>query len=446
MQQAPKNIYIYGSCVARDTATAMGSEAATIVGYTARHSILSEGTDASYKLPDDLGLTSAFQTRMVRQDWAGNPLDQLFAQADTLDLLLWDLMDERIGVHWFLTGEIITRSVDLMRSEAALDVLEPNTRIPFGTDTHYEGWAEKTTEFVQKLKETGLLPKTRLIKIDWAETTPDGTKTPYSMGLSPAKANKLYSRYYQHLQNLGVPTIEVPQSITTADPNHQWGLAPFHYTKGVYQYIIDHLDTPTIQGQAQPYQEQIQPKPALYTTTLSQLEALTTPELVAIGHALDCSAQTYLSDALYQALVTSWNISHPGQNLDNLTPESLWLTHIIATELSGIPWRQVFFFRGHLPVFELTWNQKILATDVVIEPEREGYSLTVRIFLRGNKLIPVAKDLLQQELIQVYTQQNPDELILATTTDSLETAYHEAKNFMDSALAPFQQVQSSKED
>ncbi|WP_421084316.1 DUF6270 domain-containing protein, partial [Rothia nasimurium] len=250
------NVYVYGSCVARDTATALGQEQANIAGYTARHSILSEGTDASYKLPADLGLTSAFQTRMVRQDWAGNPLDQLFAQADTLDLLLWDLMDERIGVHWFLTGEIITRSVDLIRSEAALDVLEPNTRIPFGTDTHYEGWAEKTTEFVQKLKETGLLPKTRLIKIYWAETTPDGTKTPYSMGLSPAKANKLYSRYYQHLQNLGVPTIEVPQSITTADPNHQWGLAPFHYTKGVYQYIIDHLDTPTIQGQTQPYQEQ----------------------------------------------------------------------------------------------------------------------------------------------------------------------------------------------
>lgn len=240
MTNSPR-IYVYGSCVARDTVAALPAGTYTLAGYTARHSVLSEGSDASKKLPASLGLNSAFQERMVRDDWAGTPLEQLFARANAVDLLLWDLTDERHGVHWFMSGEIITRSIDLIHSQPALEALEPHTHVPFGSDTHFDGWREKIDTFVGRLRDTGLLEHTRLLRINWAETTPDGQPTPASMGLSAPEANRLYTRYYEHLAATGVCTITVPADITYADPSHRWGLAPFHYTHEVYRYVIDQL-------------------------------------------------------------------------------------------------------------------------------------------------------------------------------------------------------------
>ncbi|WP_272878570.1 DUF6270 domain-containing protein [Rothia nasimurium] len=182
-------MYVYGSCVARDTVAALPAGSYTLAGYTARHSVLSEGSDASEKLPASLGLNSAFQERMVRDDWAGTPLRQLFQRAETIDIFLWDLTDERHGVHWFMSGEIITRSIDLIHSQPALEALEPHTHVTFGSDEHFEGWSEKVTNFVHRLDDAGLLERTRLLRINWAETTPDGQPTPASMGLS-ATVNK----------------------------------------------------------------------------------------------------------------------------------------------------------------------------------------------------------------------------------------------------------------
>lgn len=237
-----RGVYVYGSCVARDTFSTMSETDYSLVAYTARHSILADQTDASYKLPDDLGLSSVFQTRMVRQDWEGKELQNIVERADDIDLLLWDLVDERHGVHWFPTGEVVTRSIDLLQSEPAMDLILPDTRISFGSDLHYEGWAEKAAEVVEFLKENRLLEKTRLVRINWATSATDGTPTPASMGLSAAEANALYTRYYDRLEALGVPTITVPAEITYADPNHQWGFAPFHYTPEVYAYIRTEIE------------------------------------------------------------------------------------------------------------------------------------------------------------------------------------------------------------
>lgn len=236
MDEKPR-IYVYGSCVSRDTLEYLSPHSFKLVEYQARHSLLSQGSDASYKLPADLELPSAFQSRMVRTDWEGGKLAELGARASSIDILLWDLIDERHGVHWFPTGEIVTRSVDLLASEAASALLLPDTRISFGTDLHFEGWSEKAREFVAELTEWGLLGKTRLIRVRWAESSVDGSDVPWSMGLSAEEANSLYGRYYDFLETLGVPTIRVPAEITLADPAHRWGLAPFHYVPEVYEFI-----------------------------------------------------------------------------------------------------------------------------------------------------------------------------------------------------------------
>lgn len=243
-------VYIYGSCLSRDTIASLKPGAAKVTGYIARHSILSEGTDASYKLPSDLELESSFQVRMMMSDWRGKPLDEFFDKAEEIDIFLWDLVDERLGVHWFLSGEVVTRSLELLKSVPAKSVIEPGTHIAFGGDIHFENWCEKVNIFVDRLRKAGsLFEKTRLLKVNWAETSLNGEDVPPSMGIDSVKANKLYSRYYDYIESLGVKIIEVPSEIAVADPEHRWGHAPFHYQEAVYQFIIKNLNLDGLIGE-----------------------------------------------------------------------------------------------------------------------------------------------------------------------------------------------------
>lgn len=237
----PQKIFVYGSCVSRDTLEFLPPQSFQLVGYLARHSLLSHGTDASEKLPADLVVSSDFQARMIRKDWEGDKLDDLINMAEDIDLLIWDLIDERHGVHWFPSGEVITRSIDLLESQPAQSLLLPDTHISFGSDIHFEGWAEKAREFVTLLSTHGLLEKTRLIRVGWAEKSIDASPVPSSMGITPQDANVRYLRYYDLLEELGVPIVRVPPEITLADTSHRWGSAPFHYSLGVYEYLCEEL-------------------------------------------------------------------------------------------------------------------------------------------------------------------------------------------------------------
>lgn len=233
-------VFVYGSCVARDSFEYFPNSY-RVSQYVARHSLLADDTDASYKLPADLKLANVFQTRMLRADWGAGALNLLRRQASHFHLILWDIFDERHGVHWFSSGEVVTRSIDLVSSETAMSLIEPGTHVPFGADEHFEGWAEKATDLVQSFKEQGALERVRLLNAPWAEVNTEGHPTPVSMGVTATEANQKSQRYYAHLAALGVPTLEVPAELAIADPNHQWGEAPFHYVPAVYEYVRDAL-------------------------------------------------------------------------------------------------------------------------------------------------------------------------------------------------------------
>ena len=253
-QQLP-TLLIYGSCVSRDAAAALPRGRHRLAGYIARQSLLSAGHPASEHLPEELGLQHAFQERMVRADFAGDVFEQIRGAAGGsgaagaagaassgagVDLLLWDLTDERHGVHWFLDGGVVTRSVDALGSEAIRPLLDPDRRIPFGSELHLEGWREAAAEFKRLLEDAGLFEKTVVLEVPWAETTDDGEPVPASMGLEPAEANRLYKPYYQAVRELGFDVLTVDQPVH-ADPDHQWGLAPFHYAPDVYRRINEGL-------------------------------------------------------------------------------------------------------------------------------------------------------------------------------------------------------------
>lgn len=233
----PVRTAIYGSCVSRDTAEFAGKDIIDVAAYIARQSLLSAGSDAGDRFPDDAQVSSPFQERMMRGDFAGNVIERL-RELDGIDLLLWNLTDERHGVYLFDDGAVVTRSIDLINVPEALAAVENARHLPFGTDEHFERWSKQISTFIQTLRELGLLEKTVVLNIPWATTTVDGRPAPASMGTQPAQANKKYRRYVDLLRETGLGILEISAGEVRADPEHVWGLAPFHYSPAVYGEIL----------------------------------------------------------------------------------------------------------------------------------------------------------------------------------------------------------------
>lgn len=178
---------------------------------------------------------------MMTGDFAGDLDERLVGAAGETDVLLWDLADERHGVHVFDDGAVVTRSIDLVRAPEALTAVEDARHVPFGTDEHFELWAPRAEQLRGRLVELELFDKTLVLQVPWALVTVDGKHTPQSMGTTAMEANEAYRRYYEHLRGLGFRILELQPLGVLADPEHRWGLAPFHYTQDVYEEIVGRI-------------------------------------------------------------------------------------------------------------------------------------------------------------------------------------------------------------
>ncbi|WP_178945245.1 DUF6270 domain-containing protein [Kocuria sp. TGY1127_2] len=228
-------LFVFGSCVSRDAVERLGPGSYELRRYIARQSVISVGHDASEFLPTKLGLQHAFQERMVVGDWRGDLWEQIDS-AGEFDLLLWDLVDERHGVYWFMNGGVATRSVDALSAEPVAEVLPGEQWVPFGDEMHFEAWKEAVSEFSEGLRKRGLWEKVVVIKVPWAVEGRNGESVPPSLGLSASQANQLFEPYYSYLEALGFDVLSVAGDVF-GDSEHRWGLAPFHYIPEVYDEI-----------------------------------------------------------------------------------------------------------------------------------------------------------------------------------------------------------------
>lgn len=405
-----KKIFVYGSCVSRDTIDFLDPSTYELSGYVARHSIIAEYGDCSKYLPEDLKLDSAFQRRMILNDWSENALEGLFSSADNIDLLLLDLIDERHGVYRVEGEKFVTRSIDLLQSETALEVSQNFFHIPFGSNEHFDVWAQRAEYFVIKLRDSGLLHKTRLIKINWAELTLESLPAPSSMGITAVEANAMFERYYQHFIDLGVPVVEVPQEIVRADPKHKWGLAPFHYSNSAYLHIIKSLGL----------------KAKVLPLHFQQLEMI--DKMLA-----ECNYD-YFREGISLALAGSLKCSGVDISKQRLTPESGWLMQMLLTDLSEINWSRVWIYRGKVPVFEILIDGATLAFDINISKEDTGFELRINTFLRGDNLVEKISPILPEEFLGKHSREKSSEIILKSNSATLMDAYNESRDFMRELL------------
>lgn len=232
---------MYGSCVARDTIEFAAPGSVDLKGYVARQSLISIGSDALAHLPESMTVSSKFQERMIRADFAGGLLARVESMAPDLDVLLWDLADERHGVYRFPDDTVATRSIDTMRIPELEERFAEATLLPFGTSEHFQTWRTHATAFAQQLRALTIFERVVVLKVPWAVLTTEGDPSPWSMGVRAKEANQRYQPYYDLLRELGFRMIEVPETAVLADPQHRWGLAPFHYTPHVYRELLRQL-------------------------------------------------------------------------------------------------------------------------------------------------------------------------------------------------------------
>lgn len=246
MAEAPSfSFSIYGSCVSRDTVEFCADAGKDLKRYIARQSLISAfGPEAKTSL-DMKKLSSPFQQRMVKEDLNGSLRKLLPKIVQDSEILIWDLVDERLGVYRTDCGGYVTRSFELINSGNDEKLQKEAKLIAFGSDEHFELWVSALQDFAKELERFSYLARVRLIAVPWAEKGTDGTKTPWSHGLSAKQANKLYARYFRAAEELFNVIWIGKERKPLASAEHKWGFAPFHFDHATYLEISKALGLQT---------------------------------------------------------------------------------------------------------------------------------------------------------------------------------------------------------
>lgn len=236
----PTNVFIYGSCVSRDTFEFLPNTF-KLTGYVARQSLISAGTTVHVE-PDPVRLLdSRFQQRMLAGDLSGNAYERIAATPPET-LLLWDLADERLGVFEVAPGRYLTRSVELERSGQAAQLERQYRHVPFGTSEHLNLWLAALDRFAAWLHLTGRMSRMLLVNVPWAVLAEDGRPTPPSFGIEAHDANVCFAEYVNAVRTrTAITVLSIDASAVHADSHHRWGLAPFHYSQGTYEHIATRI-------------------------------------------------------------------------------------------------------------------------------------------------------------------------------------------------------------
>jgi hypothetical protein len=230
-------VAIYGSCVSRDTFARLPAGRFALVDYIARQSVMTAAAPASGALRyyrEDV-LTSRFQRRVTRSSLLGDLDERLRAVASSVDLVLWDTTDERLGVYLMPDDGLVTRTVELIASGADQEVARHGRLLAFGTDEHFALWTRATVRWIESLSRMRLDDRVLLLRAPWAAESRSGTSPPSSFGMPAAGFNAAAERYHRFVSETAPAVTTVrPGEPVFSSPDNVWGDAPFHYDEPSY--------------------------------------------------------------------------------------------------------------------------------------------------------------------------------------------------------------------
>lgn len=232
-----KKVAIFGSCVSRD-AVGLVPDTFTPIHYTARQSWISRTTPPLWAPPIDR-LSSPFQRRMVRDDFHSTLLGEIEAHGREADLVMVDLVDERLGVIEFWPGRFATLSNELSGTMwLAGDRLIGRRRLMLGADEHYRRFVEAAQMVKSRLELVRVWEKTVVIEAPFVGRTIQGDALPPEAGLDVDWWNAAYRPYYDALRDLGFQMIRPDENLLFSDGDHKWGPAAYHYQEAASKDLM----------------------------------------------------------------------------------------------------------------------------------------------------------------------------------------------------------------
>mgnify|MGYP001158141625 CR=1 FL=1 len=220
---------ILGSCVTRDIFSAMEKD--SLIGdYRARtslHTIFKNPVPEGL-FPDTSGIESNWQRRMVDFELSKKSMD-----VSQSEYLIVDFIDERFH-KGYLLGTMI--SISDQMSKKVVPNYDVVSAFKQGTSRDIKHWTGVCKLFANWVKVEGV--KVILHSSRFAKSHLDGDKlvdNPKQEFIE--KMNKIIRRYEKiFLEEVPVDgVVQVSKKHLVSDPNHVWGLAPFHYVAGYYE-------------------------------------------------------------------------------------------------------------------------------------------------------------------------------------------------------------------
>lgn len=236
-----KNLLIFGSCVSRDIFNIEYGPEFKVVDYYARSSLASLSSEA-YENDAALNrISSAFQRRMVANDFSKELLTA-GSKLESCDVILIDLIDERFDLVVFPKGEIITNSVELIQS-GLLDDLGPDgfSLVKPGSVERRELWLQGMQIFLDFLKRCNKLDCVLVNKVYWASRFENETDSVFPVAQQLVeKANQDLDWMYDALSSElhEDQFLNFLPEVLTSSESHRWGVSAFHYCDRYYKEAL----------------------------------------------------------------------------------------------------------------------------------------------------------------------------------------------------------------
>lgn len=230
MHASPR-VFVIGG-VSREAITAVPGRF-ELASYVARTSMASIGTSpvSDREVREKVaGLSNPFQRRMISNDLDKSTLQLI--RSVPHDILLIDFIDERFNLA--LAGDtLFSLSGELEGSGFGIGqraVVAPES------ETFLSLWMAGISRLLASVDQR----KVVVNRIYWAERFPDG-KPSASRGWV-RRNNALLQRLYDTVDRYwSLKHIDYPPGVLIADPNHRWGVAPYHFAAPFHRHAVEEL-------------------------------------------------------------------------------------------------------------------------------------------------------------------------------------------------------------
>lgn len=150
------------------------------------------------------------------------------------EALVVDLIDERFNLLVAEAG-ICTVSNEFLRTglkPAPEELTKP------GSQRHWDLWRQGLDVFCRALEGRMVV----LNQAYWATATVDGEslESKFPVSVNNALLDRMYGEFRDRWPRCAV--IDYPENLLVADPDHRWGLSPFHFGQAFYDHTIGRLD------------------------------------------------------------------------------------------------------------------------------------------------------------------------------------------------------------